>query len=296
MGIDEKYIASRYLIEQELGEGGMSIVYKAKDIVTDKEVAIKILKDETLKKPTSIDRFNREARATASLNHPNIVKVITVGTENGKPYMITDFIKGKTLREVLDQRGKLSPQEALDAMNQLCSAVLYAHQNDVIHRDIKPENIFITSDGTIKLADFGIATFMKSTNHITKSQVVVGSVHYLAPELATKSIPTPQSDIYALGITFFELVTGRVPFDADDPVAVCMKQVTDKFPNIKNINSNIPDSICQVIYKATMKSPLRRYQSVYDMRADIQKIMNNPETMIVKKNIFQKIFSIFHKD
>lgn len=295
MGLDEKYIASRYRIEEELGEGGMSIVYKARDIVTDKEVAIKILRDDTLKKPTSIDRFNREARATAALNHPNIVKVITVGNENGKPYMITDYIRGKTLRDVLEQRGKLSPQEALDAMNQLCSAVLYAHQNDVIHRDIKPENIFITSDGTIKLADFGIATFMKSTNHITKSQVVVGSVHYLAPELATKGIPTPQSDIYALGVTFFELITGRVPFDADDPVAVCMKQVTDKFPDIKKINSNIPDSICQVIYKATQKSPLKRYQSVYDMRSDIRKIIDNPESMVVKKSLWQKIASIFHK-
>lgn len=295
MGLDEKYIASRYRIEEELGEGGMSIVYKARDIVTDKEVAIKILRDDTLKKPTSIDRFNREARATAALNHPNIVKVITVGNENGKPYMITDYIRGKTLRDVLEQRGKLSPQEALDAMNQLCSAVLYAHQNDVIHRDIKPENIFITSDGTIKLADFGIATFMKSTNHITKSQVVVGSVHYLAPELATKGIPTPQSDIYALGVTFFELITGRVPFDADDPVAVCMKQVTDKFPDIKKINSNIPDSICQVIYKATQKSPLKRYQSVYDMRSDIRKIIDNPESMVVRKSLWQKIASIFHK-
>lgn len=235
MPFEDKYIASRYHVENQIGEGGMSIVYKAKDIVTGKDVAIKILKEDTLKNPTNIERFNREARATASLSHPNIVRVITVGTQNGRPYMITDFIKGKTLRDVLDQRGRLSSQEALDAMNQLCSAVLYAHQNNVIHRDIKPQNVFLTPDGTIKLGDFGIATFMNASNHVTRTQAVVGSVHYLAPEVAGGHIATPQSDIYALGVTFFELVTGNVPFEADNPVDVCLKQINEKFPNIKKI-------------------------------------------------------------
>lgn len=296
MAFEDKYIASRYHVENQIGEGGMSIVYKAKDIVTGKDVAIKILKEDTLKNPTNIERFNREARATASLSHPNIVRVITVGTQNGRPYMITDFIKGKTLRDVLDQRGRLSSQEALDAMNQLCSAVLYAHQNNVIHRDIKPQNVFLTPDGTIKLGDFGIATFMNASNHVTRTQAVVGSVHYLAPEVAGGHIATPQSDIYALGVTFFELVTGNVPFEADNPVDVCFKQINEKFPNIKKFNSNVPDSICDVIYKATQKSPLKRYQSVYDMRADIQKIIEHPEQMIKKKTIWDKIKSIFKKD
>lgn len=296
MAFEDKYIASRYHVENQIGEGGMSIVYKAKDIVTGKDVAIKILKEDTLKNPTNIERFNREARATASLSHPNIVRVITVGTQNGRPYMITDFIKGKTLRDVLDQRGRLSSQEALDAMNQLCSAVLYAHQNNVIHRDIKPQNVFLTPDGTIKLGDFGIATFMNASNHVTRTQAVVGSVHYLAPEVAGGHIATPQSDIYALGVTFFELVTGNVPFEADNLVDVCLKQINEKFPNIKKFNSNVPDSICDVIYKATQKSPLKRYQSVYDMRADIQKIIEHPEQMIKKKTIWDKIKSIFKKD
>lgn len=296
MAFEDKYIASRYHVENQIGEGGMSIVYKAKDIVTGKDVAIKILKEDTLKNPTNIERFNREARATASLSHPNIVRVITVGTQNGRPYMITDFIKGKTLRDVLDQRGRLSSQEALDAMNQLCSAVLYAHQNNVIHRDIKPQNVFLTPDGTIKLGDFGIATFMNASNHVTRTQAVVGSVHYLAPEVAGGHIATPQSDIYALGVTFFELVTGNVPFESDNPVDVCLKQINEKFPNIKKFNSNVPDSICDVIYKATQKSPLKRYQSVYDMRADIQKIIEHPEQMIKKKTIWDKIKSIFKKD
>lgn len=296
MAFQDKYIASRYHVESQIGEGGMSIVYKAKDIVTGKDVAIKILKDDTLKNPTNIERFNREARATASLSHPNIVRVITVGTQDGRPYMITDFIKGKTLRDVLDQRGRLSSQEALDAMNQLCSAVLYAHQNNVIHRDIKPQNVFLTPDGTIKLGDFGIATFMNASNHVTRTQAVVGSVHYLAPEVAGGHIATPQSDIYALGVTFFELVTGNVPFEDDNPVDVCLKQINEKFPNIKKFNSNVPDSICDVIYKATQKSPLKRYQSVYDMRADIQKIIEHPEQMIKKKTIWDKIKSIFKKD
>lgn len=294
MAYEEKYIASRYLVENELGEGGMSIVYKAKDIITNKEVAIKILKEETLKNPTALERFNREARATASLIHPNIVKVITVGNENGRPYMVNDYIKGRTLRDVLDQRGRLSSQEALDAMKQLCSAVLFAHQNGVLHRDIKPQNVFLTPDGTIKLGDFGIATFMNAS-HVTRSQAVVGSVHYLAPEIAHGGIATPQSDIYALGITFFELVTGKVPFEADTPVAVCMKQMTEKFPNIKKFNPNVPDAICDVIYKATQKSPLKRYQSVYDMREDIQRIIDHPETLVVKHSFWKRLVSLFKK-
>ena len=225
-------IDDRYKILKVLGEGGMAIVYLANDIITNKEVAVKIIKEETMKNPLNLTRFEREARAAASLNHQNIVKVITLGTFEGRPYMVNEFIKGKTLRETLNVRGKFSFLEACDIMYQLCSAVWFAHQHGVIHRDIKPQNVFITVDGTVKLGDFGIATFQNSS-HVTRSEVVVGSVHYLAPEISQGNQATPQSDIYSLGITFFELITGRVPFDDESAVTVALKHIKEKFPSVR---------------------------------------------------------------
>lgn len=281
-------IGGRYKIEGELGKGGMAIVYKARDIVTGKIVAIKMIRDDTMKDPTNLTRFHREAQATASLNHPNIVAVLNIGEYEGRPYIVNEYINGKTLRQVLDQRGRLTPQEALDAMSQLCSAVLYAHRHGFIHRDIKPENIFSCPDGTIKLGDFGIVTFMNAS-HITRTQNIVGSVHYMAPEIAERNQATPQSDIYSMGVTFFELITGRLPFEADNPVKVALKAAKETFPNIKKFNPDCPDNIATIIYHCVAKSPLDRYQSVYDLREDILKAKNNPETMNKKPNLFQRI-------
>lgn len=285
-------IGDRYQIESVLGEGGMATVYKAKDIITGRQVAVKMIKEDTMKNPINVQRFEREARAAASLSHANIVKVITIGAYNGRPYMVNEYINGKTLRGVLDQRGRLSTEEALDAMSQLCSAVLFAHRHGVIHRDIKPQNIFVTPDGTIKLGDFGIATFMNAS-HVTRTESVVGSVHYLAPELSQGGQATPQSDIYAMGITFFELVTGKLPFDGDSPVAIALKHLNEKFPNIKKFNPDCPDAVCRIIYRCCRKSPLDRYQSVYDLREDILKTMANPYLMQEKHKIFAKISSFF---
>lgn len=285
-------IGDRYKIESTLGEGGMAIVYKAKDIITDRDVAIKMIKDDAMKNPINVKRFDREARATASFNYPNIVSVLNVGIYQSHPYIVNEYIHGKTLRQVLDQRGRLSPQEALDAMNQLSSAVLYAHRHGIIHRDIKPQNIYITADGTIKLADFGIATFMNSS-HITRSETVIGSVQYMAPEISQGDQGSPQSDIYAMGITFFELMTGFVPYDAENPVKIALMHINQKFPNIKKFNSECPNSICQIIYKCCKKSPLDRYKTVYDLKEDIQKAITNPEVTTTKKNIFSRIKSFF---
>lgn len=285
-------IGTRYKIESTLGEGGMAIVYKAKDIITGKEVSIKMIKDDAMKDPINLQRFDREARATASLNHPNIVNVLNVGVQDNRPYIVNEYIHGKNLRQVLDQRGRLSPQEALDAMNQLCTAVLYAHRHGIIHRDIKPQNIYITPDGTIKLADFGIATFMNAS-HITRSESVIGSVQYMAPEISQGGQGTPQSDIYAMGITFFELVTGTVPFDGDSPVKIALMHINQKFPNIKKFNADCPNTISQIIYKCCKKSPLDRYKSVYDLKEDIQKAISNPESVSKKKNIFKRISNYF---
>ena len=275
----------RYRIVNTLGEGGMALVYKAKDIITDKDVAIKIIKEETMKNPLNLTRFEREARAAASLKHQNIVQVSNLGTFENRPYMVTELVNGKTLRESLALRGKFSFLEACDIMYQLCSAVYYAHQHGVIHRDIKPQNVFITADGTIKLGDFGIATFQNSA-HVTRSDVVVGSVHYLAPEISQGNPASPQSDIYSLGITFFELITGRVPFDDESAVTVALKHIKEKFPSVRKYNPKTPIVIEKIINKACAKSPIDRYRSAID----IERILQNPDLIKKKQGFFARLF------
>lgn len=284
-----KMIDDRYKVVKVLGEGGMAIVYLAEDIITNKEVAVKIIKEETMKNPVNLTRFEREARAAASLNHQNIVRVINLGTFDGRPYMVNEYIKGKTLRDTLNVRGKFSFLEACDIMYQLCSAVLFAHQHGVIHRDIKPQNVFITVDGTVKLGDFGIATFQNGA-HVTRSEVVVGSVHYLAPEISQGNPATPQSDIYAIGITFFELITGRVPFDDESALTVALKHIKEKFPSVRKFNPKTPIVIEKIIQKACSKSPLDRYRTVFDMRKDIEKILRNHDLIKEKKGFFARLF------
>ena len=284
-------IDDRYKIVQLIGVGGMAEVYKAHDLITDKDVAVKMMKQETANNKTNLARFERETRAAASLNHQNIVKVVNVGSYKGLPYMVNELINGKTLKQVLDIRGKFSINEACEIMYQLCSAVMYAHQHGVIHRDIKPQNIFLTSDGTIKLGDFGIATFQNST-HVTRSEILLGSVHYLAPELSTGCQASERSDIYALGITFFELITGKVPYDADAPVNIIMMHVKVKFPNIQKYNPHTPTCIEQIIYKAVKKDPFDRYPNVEYMRKDIEKILKNP-LLLEEKHSW--LYNLFHK-
>lgn len=281
-------INERYRIKSLLGEGGMAVVYLAEDIITHKDVAIKIIKEDTMKNPVNLTRFEREARAAASLNHQNIVRVINLGTYEGRPYMVNEFIKGQTLRDLLNVRGKFSVLEACDMMYQLCSAVLHAHQHGVIHRDIKPQNVYITSDSTIKLGDFGIATF-QNASRVTRSEVVVGSVHYLAPEISQGNPATIKSDIYALGITFFELLTGKVPFDDESPVTVALKHIKEKMPSVRKFNPKVPPCIEKIINKACEKNPQSRYKSVQDMRKDIDRIIRDP-SLIKKKSFFQKLF------
>ncbi len=283
-------IDDRYKIIESLGEGGMAVVYKAHDLINDRDVALKMLKQETAANKENLSRFDREARAAASLNHQNIVKVVNVGTYNGLPYMVNEFVNGQNLRQVLDVRGKFSFMEACDIMYQLCSAVLYAHNHGVIHRDIKPQNVFLTTDGTIKLGDFGIATFQNGS-HVTRSEMIIGSVHYIAPEVADGNPASVRSDIYSMGITFFELITGRVPFDSDSLVKVAVMQIKNKFPSVKKFNPKTPECIEQIIYKAVEKNPKDRYPSCDYMRKDIEKILKNPNLLEKKKSF---LYSLFH--
>lgn len=282
-------LIDRYRIKESIGEGGMAIVYLAFDLVSKKEVAIKIIKEDTMKNPVNLSRFEREARAAASLNHQNVVRVINLGTYENRPFMVTELIKGQTIKDVLKERGKFTFLEACDIMYQLCSAVLHAHQHNVIHRDIKPENVFICNDATIKLGDFGIATFQDNNARVTKSEVVVGSVHYLAPEISQGSPASIQSDIYSLGITFFELITGRVPYDDSSALSVALKHIKEKFPSAKKYNMRTPLIIDKIIQKACAKSPNDRYKDVFEMRKDIDRILREP-SLIKRKSFFERLF------
>ena len=282
-------VDDRYKIVSLLGEGGMALVYKANDLITYKDVALKIMRPETAIDKTNLSRFEREARAAASLNHQNIVRVNNLGTYKGYPYMVNELITGQTLRQILDIRGKFSIIESLDIMEQLCRAISYAHQHGVIHRDIKPQNIFLASDGTIKLADFGIATF-QNANHVTRSEIVIGSVHYMAPEISQGHPASERSDIYSMGITFFELITGKVPFDSQSAVTVALMHIKDKFPSIKKFNNKTPQCVEEIILKAVNKDPIDRYNSAEEMRSAINNILSNRELLTKKKTFFSKLF------
>ncbi len=278
-------IDDRYRIERKIGEGGMSVVYGATDIITKKPVAIKIIKGDMMGNPINLSRFEREARAAASLSHPNIVRVINLGTYEGRPYMANEFINGQNLRDILDKRS-IGFLEACDIMYQLTSAVAHAHEHSVIHRDIKPQNVYLTADGTIKLGDFGIATFENSAR-LTRSETIIGSVHYLAPEISRGQQASYQSDIYSLGVTFFELITRRVPFEDDTPVSVAIRHIKDKFPSPRKYIPSTPKEIERIILKACKKNPQERYKTVKDMRKDIER---NPDLIKEKKSLFSRLF------
>ncbi len=286
---DNELIDERYRVIGVLGEGGFSTVYQAEDIITRKMLAVKVIKDEVLKNELTLARFEREARACASLNHSNIVRVINVGTHEGRPYMASELVKGKSLKDELDIRGKFSFREAADLMYQLCEAVAFAHAHLVVHRDIKPNNVYLTPDGTVKLGDFGIAYF-ENSRRVTKSEVIVGSVHYMAPEVSQGKTPTFQSDIYSIGITFFELITGKVPYDGANPIAVAMMHIKERFPNPRKVLPTVPKELDKIIMKACRKNPIDRYRSVTEMQKDLKAVLDNPKLLKPRQSFLARFF------
>jgi eukaryotic-like serine/threonine-protein kinase len=284
-------IDERYRMIKELGEGGFAYVYQAEDLITGKEVAVKIIKENAVKSKDNLIRFEREARASASLNHPNIVKVINIGYHEDLPYMATELIKGKTLRGQLDEQKRYSFVQACHIMAELCEAVQFAHNALVIHRDIKPDNVFLTPDETVKLGDFGIA-FFENSRRVTKSQVIIGSVHYLPPEVTNGQSPTFKSDIYSLGITFFELITGRVPFEGTNQINVAMMHIKERFPSPRQFVTTTPASLEKIILKACRKNPLDRYRSVLDMQRDIQACLDDPKKLEPKRSFWAKFLGL----
>lgn len=281
-------VEGRYRITSRIGHGGMAEVYEASDIINRKIVALKLIREDVMKNPINMRRFENEATIAASLNHQNIVKVFNHGMVDGRPYIVNEYIKGQTLKDTLDFRSPLPISEAIDIMLQLTSALAYAHSKGIIHRDIKPNNIYYMPDGTIKLGDFGIAQANGLTDE-SNSNEIVGSVHYLAPEISKGKPASIQSDIYAMGVTFFELITGHIPFDKDTPVNVAIAHVKEKFPSPKKFVPDCPNEIVKIILKATSKNPNDRYKSSQDFYDELLELKNSGKAK-EKRGFFARLF------
>ena len=262
-------INDRYEIVKSIGEGGMANVYLAVDLILNRKVAIKILRGDLANDEKFIRRFQREALAASSLSHPNIVEMYDVGEDNGNYYIVMEYIEGKTLKQLLKKRGHLTVGEAVDIMLQITDGMVHAHDSYIIHRDLKPQNIMIQEDGQIKITDFGIAMALNSTQ-LTQTNSVMGSVHYLPPEQASGKGSTIKSDIYSMGILFYELLTGVLPFKGDNAVEIALKQMKEAIPSVRKQNPNIPQSVENIIIRATAKNPKNRYNDTREMYNDLK--------------------------
>ena len=295
-------IGNRYIVSKLIGEGGMADVYLAVDSVLKRQVAIKVLRGELNNDPVNLKRFQREASAITNLSHPNIVEVYDVGEDNHRNYIVMEYVPGKTLKKLIKARGALHPDEAINIMKQLVSATAHAHRNGIIHRDIKSQNVLIKDDGTVKLSDFGIA-FTSDSQQLTQTDTVMGSVHYLAPELANGKPVTVQGDIYSLGIVFYEMLTGDVPFHGETAVEIAIKHMHEKIPSVRDFNPSLPQSVENIIIRATAKNTKDRYESADQMYDDLVTCldlnrMNEPKLIInppVKKETEQNNGNVVRK-
>lgn len=276
-----KIIAERYELLELIGQGGMADVYLAQDIILNRTIAIKILRTSLAKDPIYVTRFQREASAAAALSHRNIVEIYDVGEDEDKYYIVMEYVPGTTLKELISKRGAVHYIEAIDIMKQIVSGIAKAHQLGIIHRDLKPQNILVTDSGVAKIADFGIAS-MQSLAQVTQTDVIMGSLHYLAPELARGEKATAQSDVYALGIVFYELLRGEVPFNGESPVNIALKHMQEDLPSLLDFNPSIPQSVENIVIKATAKNLNDRYQSAAEMLDDINTCLDrsNEEKLV----------------
>ena len=266
-------INDRYEIIRSIGEGGMANVYLARDLILDREVAVKVLRGDLAGDEKFVRRFQREAIAASSLSHPNIVEMYDVGEDDGNYFIVMEYVEGKTLKSLIKKRGALTLSETIDIMLQVTSGLMCAHESYIIHRDIKPQNILILDDGQVKITDFGIAMALNS-NELTQTNSVMGSVHYLPPEQANGTGSTVQSDIYSAGILMYELLVGKLPFKGENAVEIAIKQMKDKIPSVCEINPDIPQSVENVILKATAKNPKNRYKTAKDMHDDLKTVLS----------------------
>lgn len=298
--MSNKLLAGRYELIEKIGEGGMAVVYKGKDRLLNRYVAIKILRPEYTKDEQFIESFRRESQAAAGLSHPNIVGVYDVGQEGNIHFIVMELIDGKTLSEVIKEKGKLEYKEAINITLQVASALSLAHKNQIIHRDIKPHNILITSTGVAKLADFGIAKAVSAATIAGGNNKIMGSVHYFSPEQARGAYVDERSDIYSLGIVLFEMLTGKVPFDGDNPVSIALMHINDPMPSLTREVPGIPPQLEKIVNKATEKYQSNRYRNVDEMISDLEDI--EFVTKVMGKNAFsmdaisQERFQTKHED
>ena len=270
--MSNKLLLGRYEIIEKIGEGGMAVVYKAKDRLLNRYVAIKILRPEFVKDEQFVENFRKESQAAAGLSHPNIVNVYDVGKEGNIHFIVMELIDGKPLSQVIDEKGILDYKEAISIARQVASALSLAHKNQIIHRDVKPHNILITSTGTAKLADFGIARAVSKASIAEGSEKIMGSVHYFSPEQARGAYVDERSDIYSLGIVLYEMLTGKVPFDGDNPISIALMHINDPMPSVSSQVPGIPPQLEKVIEKATDKYQSNRYKTADEMIEDLDNI------------------------
>ena len=283
-----KTLNGRYKIQSLIGTGGMAAVYLATDLILDRLVAIKVLRLDFRQNDDAMRRFRREALSATQLTHPNIVGVYDVGQSQEMNYIVMEYVEGTDLKDYVRQRGALHPIEAVRIMMQIVSAIAAAHQNRIIHRDIKPQNILIDREGNVKITDFGIAVALSDTS-LTQTNTLLGSVHYLSPEQARGGMATIQTDIYALGIVLYELLTGRVPFDGESAVSIALKHFQEPLPPVMNPSVMIPQSLENIVLKATAKDPMNRYRSCYEMFQDLKTCLDS--TRLYEKKFVPASFS-----
>ena len=281
MDLVGKVLGNRYEIIKKIGVGGMATVYKARCNVLNRYVAVKVLREEFITDEEFIKRFNSEAQSAASLTHPNIVSIYDVANDGNIYYIVMELIKGKTLKEIIDTDGILSWKWSVNIAVQIAQALDVAHKNNIIHRDVKPHNIIITEDGVAKVTDFGIAKAV-SNSTITAFGTALGSVHYFSPEHAKGGFTDAKSDIYSLGVVLYEMLTGRVPFDADTPVSIALKHMQEEAIEPIKLNPNIPQSLNDIIMKAMKKEPSERYMTAAEMIDDLKETLKNPDGDFVR--------------
>ena len=266
-------INDRYEIIKTIGEGGMANVYLAYDTILERNVAVKVLRGDLASDEKFVRRFQREALSASSLNHPNVVEMYDVGEDNGNFYIVMEYIDGKTLKQLIKKRGHLTVAEAIDIMVQLTSGLSVAHESYIIHRDIKPQNIMILEDGMVKITDFGIAMAINAAD-LTQTNSVMGSVHYLPPEQAAGKGSTIKSDIYSLGILFYEMLAGTMPFRGETAVEIALKHIKEPMPSIRKVNPKVPQSVENIIFKCTAKNPKNRYNNVKELEEDLKSALS----------------------
>jgi serine/threonine-protein kinase len=273
-------IAYRYEILEKVGTGGMADVYKSKDHTLNRFVAVKVLKQEFSENANFVSKFRVEAQAAAGLMHPNIVNVYDVGEEKGIYYIVMELVDGITLKNYIGKKGKLGYKEAVTIALQVSMGLEAAHRNHIIHRDIKPQNIIISREGKVKVTDFGIA---KAATSDTITSNVMGSVHYTSPEQARGGFSDEKSDVYSLGVTLYEMLTGEVPFDGESTVAIAIRHIQEPMPSPRKLNPDIPYSGDEIVLKCCEKSPDRRYQNMHELATDLKKAISDPDGDFVKR-------------